>query len=214
MDLPVVSYEEIPPSPRGAVQALARIGYRVEEALADVIDNSIDAAARKILVRFVYAGDIVKRVVIADDGQGMTEDNLREAMKIGADTGHETTDLGKYGTGMKTASFSQCNQLTVITRSHGQTHGRTWARREAESGWRCGVIETRAAEALMDASWMSTITESDGGRITIREGQTSKDARGATISASWGSAPAPAVYAAAVRTTTLGPLHPPPDRAI
>jgi hypothetical protein len=152
-DLPVVDYEEIPPSPKGAVRALARIGYRLEEALADVIDNSIDASASNILVRFVHVGSAVSRIIIADDGSGMTESRLREAMKIGADTGHGSTDLGKYGTGMKTASFSQCEQMTVISRASGKSNGRCWARGEAESGWRCGIIDRKAAGQLLDTDW-------------------------------------------------------------
>lgn len=152
-DLPVIDHEEIPPSPKGAVRALARIGYRLEEALADVLDNSIDASAGNILIRFVHVGAAVKRVVIVDDGTGMTEAQLREAMKVGADTGHDSTDLGKYGTGMKTASFSQCDQMTVISRASRSASGRCWARREAESGWRCGIIDPRAAAQLLDTDW-------------------------------------------------------------
>jgi hypothetical protein len=154
-DLPVVNYESIPPSPKGAVRALARIGYRLEEALADIVDNSIDARAKTVLVCFVYLGTTVKRIVIADDGVGMTESKLRDAMKVGADDSFSPSNLGKYGTGMKTASFSQCNQMTVISRANGQSNGRSWARREAESGWRCGIIDPRAAARLLDAGWSS-----------------------------------------------------------
>ena len=152
-DLPVVDYEEILPNPKGELRALARIGYRLEEALADVIDNSIDAGAKAILVRFVHVGAAVKRVVIADDGAGMNQATLRNAMQVGADSNHATTDLGKYGTGMKTASFSQCDRLTVISRAKGKSNGRCWERRAAESGWRCGIIDAHAAEQLLDSDW-------------------------------------------------------------
>src|SRR5262249_19638095 len=69
------------------------------------------------------------------------------------DSRHTPTDLGKYGTGMKTASFSQSDRLTVISRSNGQSNGRCWDRRAAESGWRCGIIELGAAEHLLAADW-------------------------------------------------------------
>ena len=137
------------PTRRASFAPWRCIGYRLEEALADIIDNSIDAGAKTILVRFVHVGAAVKRVVIADDGAGMNESKLRNAMQVGADSSHATTHLGKYGTGMKTASFSQCDLMTVISRAKGKPNGRCWERRAAESGWRCGIIDTRAAERLL-----------------------------------------------------------------
>lgn len=152
-DLPVIKYEKLPPSSKGEVRALARIGYSVEEALADLIDNSIDAGAKNILVQFLHIGDEVKRVVVGDDGKGMEERRLHESMRIGAESNHKASDLGKYGTGMKTASFSQAQRMTVLSRAAGVNSGRSWELSHAESGWDCGTIDPHAARALLDKPW-------------------------------------------------------------
>ena len=89
--------------------------YTFSTALADVIDNSIEAGATKIDV-FVEYDQL--RVIILDDGSGMSDLMHRESMKIAAETReYSESDLGKYGTGMKAASLSQAQRLTVATRN-------------------------------------------------------------------------------------------------
>ena len=104
------------------------MGYTVETALADVIDNSISAGARNVSVRFLWAnGD--PWIAILDDGHGMTKAELIEAMRFGSTSPLATRgaeDLGRFGLGMKTASISQCRLLTVVSRVGGETAGCAW----------------------------------------------------------------------------------------
>lgn len=109
------------PNPGSHIKTLMRIGYNLNSAVADVIDNSIAAGARNIEV-YALPGMSEPVISILDNGCGMDLDELIQNMQIGCkdpDETREKGDLGRFGSGMKTASFSQARQLTVITRKQG-----------------------------------------------------------------------------------------------
>lgn len=109
------------PSPKSHIKTLMRIGYTLNTAIADVIDNSITARADSIEV-YAPPGMDEPIISILDDGCGMDLNELIENMRIGCKDPEEERqkgDLGRFGSGMKTASFSQARQLTVITRKEG-----------------------------------------------------------------------------------------------
>ena len=119
---------EIAPHPSVLIESMRDIGYSLETALADVIDNSITAGARVINL-FVDTDEAHRRIAIVDDGSGMTADVLLEAMRLGSRTPLEdrpNSDLGRFGLGLKTASFSQCRRLTVVTKRDGETTAARW----------------------------------------------------------------------------------------
>ena len=119
---------EIPPRASILVESLRDIGYSLQTAVADVIDNSLTAGARTIeLLAETHAES--PAIGILDDGAGMTEVELLEAMRPGSRSPLEArgaTDLGRFGLGLKTASFSQCRRLTVVTRRAGATSCAVW----------------------------------------------------------------------------------------
>lgn len=106
---------DVTPSARRLTGSLRDIGYDFVAALADLVDNSVAAAATKVDVELVFAGRS-SYVLIADDGAGMTEAELHEALRFGTRREYELGDLGRYGLGLKTASISQCRRLTVVSR--------------------------------------------------------------------------------------------------
>lgn len=106
---------DVTPSARRLTGSLRDIGYDFVAALADLVDNSIAAGATKVDVELVFAGRS-SYVLIADDGAGMTEGQLHEALRFGTRREYELGDLGRYGLGLKTASISQCRRLTVVSR--------------------------------------------------------------------------------------------------
>jgi len=115
------TFLNIQPSPLALVQSLRDIGYSMESAIADVIDNSITAEAENIHVRFAW-NDGSPWLAVIDDGCGMTPAELTDAMRLGSKNPLEErskNDLGRFGLGLKTASFSQCRQLTLISRKDG-----------------------------------------------------------------------------------------------
>src|ERR1700683_303752 len=90
--------------------ALRSIGYSFETAVADIIDNSVDAMASKVLVRLITREDGYLDLVIWDDGSGMDRETLQEAMRFGANVSQEVDRLGKFGLGLKLASLSQARE--------------------------------------------------------------------------------------------------------
>ena len=125
-DLRVTGSDKIDPNPGGIITAFARIGYKLTEAVADIVDNAVDAKATNILIRFFCSEDAIRRVAFVDDGDGMSDATLSKAMQFGTSTKHPESQLGKYGIGMKSASFSQCRHLSVVTVSGGSAAGRRW----------------------------------------------------------------------------------------
>lgn len=122
-------YDIVRPEPESLLQSARSFGYSVETAIADLIDNSITAKAREI--KITYGIDRYSSFVrVEDNGKGMSEKELLNAMKVGSfnplDNRHEN-DLGRFGLGLKTASFSQCRRLTVKTRNKsGKEFIRCW----------------------------------------------------------------------------------------
>lgn len=110
-------WEIAEPRASALIESLRAFGYTPEAAIADLVDNSISAQATNIAVDFVWDGrDSVVR--ISDDGKGMTEDALVGAMRPGSTSpldDRDPTDLGRFGLGLKTASFSQARELTVVS---------------------------------------------------------------------------------------------------
>ena len=103
-------------------------GYTLETAMADIIDNSVTANASTVEV-LAETSSVEPWIAIIDDGIGMHEVELIEAMRPGSRNPleeREDHDLGRFGLGLKSASFSQCRQLTVISRKAGLTSAATW----------------------------------------------------------------------------------------
>lgn len=137
-----VDREEIPPNPANMITALRQIGYTVEQSIADLIDNSISAEAKHVLVRFIRDENSIINLLIADDGYGMSKRKLREAMKFGSEQPLDGESLGKYGMGLKVASLGYAQTLTVLTRNGSYTGGRRWTVDGISEGWVCDILDT------------------------------------------------------------------------
>lgn len=111
--------------PRFIVETLRNCGYTNDTAIADIIDNSLEAevASSNIKIEFTKEKDskgsrrIISEIRIIDDGCGMTMETLKEAMSLGAETGKDVNNLGMYGAGLKTASLSIGKSLKVLTKT-------------------------------------------------------------------------------------------------
>ena len=110
---------DLPANVVGEINTLKKIGYSLETSVADIIDNSIAAQAKNIEIEIPYSVKAAPAFIsIKDDGFGMTKKELIENMRLGCkdpDDEREPGDLGRFGSGMKTASFSQANKLIVIS---------------------------------------------------------------------------------------------------
>jgi anti-sigma regulatory factor (Ser/Thr protein kinase) len=121
------SYTTILPAAGRLMTSLRDIGYDLPSAIADLVDNAIDANARTVSVEIVADGE-ESWVRVCDDGLGMTPKALDEAMRYGSETDYRPDSLGHFGLGLKTASLSQCRRLTVASRSGraGRLSVRRW----------------------------------------------------------------------------------------
>jgi hypothetical protein len=123
--------------------------YDLPSALADLIDNSIKAESHNIRLSCLYNGGD-PQVSVVDDGYGMTASELRLAMRPASanpTADRSPDDLGRFGWGLKSASFSQCKKLTVITRKNGVLPGAEWNLDDVEN-WKMGVIAEGESKAI------------------------------------------------------------------
>lgn len=106
------------PMASSMIETFRAIGYSLETAVSDIIDNSVSADAKNIWVeRFWRGGKSI--ITIKDDGKGMSGEEIIKAMRPGSRNPLESRsekDLGRFGLGLKTASFSQCRKLTVMSK--------------------------------------------------------------------------------------------------
>ena len=116
------------PNPVRLIEGLRDTGYNFNTALADIVDNSVDAGAGNIDVRIQMDSDGDIMVTVADDGCGMNEKSLLDGMTYGAEGRTDSRRLGKFGLGLKTASTAFCRKLSVISRdsADAQSVKATW----------------------------------------------------------------------------------------
>ena len=91
---------EVIPAAGRTVHSLRDIGYELPQAIADIVDNSIEAAATEVYVDLVFDG-ADSWIRIADNGEGMDTGTITESLRIGSDRAYEEDDLGKFGFGLK-----------------------------------------------------------------------------------------------------------------
>jgi hypothetical protein len=106
------------PEASSMIETFRAIGYSIQAAVADIVDNSVSAGAKNIRLEFGWKGPDTW-ISIKDDGVGMDNQKLIQAMRPGSRNPKEernSKDLGRFGLGLKTASFSQCKQLSVISK--------------------------------------------------------------------------------------------------
>lgn len=119
--------QECVPFAPSLIESMRSLGYSFPSAIADLLDNSISARAKKITI--VAEPNLNPSLVIFDDGCGMNQNELYEAMRYGSSNPLEERkedDLGRFGLGLKSASLSQCRKLVVISKKEGQVCGYSW----------------------------------------------------------------------------------------
>ena len=150
-----MSYEDVTPNPEYLIKSISEQGYSLETALADLIDNSISANATKVEI-LINTDEEPFTLYLADNGEGMDEETLKSSMQFpstSSDGERESIDLGRFGLGMKTASFSQTRNFTVLSRKQGteKYYGRRWdLNLLKENGWKLWVNSDIEINAILD----------------------------------------------------------------
>ena len=148
-------FDDVAPEPSSMIESIRAHGYTLPAAIADLIDNSIAARAQNVWLVFEWEGQR-SWIRIADDGEGMGQDVLRAAMRLGSRhplDERDPEDLGRFGLGLKTASLSQCRRLTVASTTD-QTHVRRWdldhLGRPYVKGWQLLKSPAPGSERLLE----------------------------------------------------------------
>ena len=145
-----------PPRAGAMLEALRGLGYSTAAALADIIDNSISAGSMEVRIDFVWAGP-ASRVSVLDNGRGMDDATLESAMRLGDKNpldARDPNDLGRFGMGLKTASFSQCRRLTVASVRNGSRSCLRWdldaLAANPDGGWLLSEGPAAGSESYLD----------------------------------------------------------------
>ena len=122
-----MNIEVVNPNISNFIKSLRDVGYTFEIAVSDVLDNSISANATEIKIYTVAQPEII--FCMLDNGNGMSEPELVEAMRLATknpEDERDKKDLGRFGLGLKTASFSQCKKLTVLSIKDNVPSAKQW----------------------------------------------------------------------------------------
>lgn len=164
-----MEFEVVPPGPQ-LMESMRAVGYSLDTAIADIIDNSITAEATLVDIRF--SAELENTYVsINDDGVGMDAAGVRHAMKLAgqdARNNRSAQDLGRFGLGLKTASLSQCRKLTLCSKKNGELVGVQWdLDRLAQTGqWQLRVLSGRE---LAESPHTKCLQEQESGTLVLWE---------------------------------------------
>jgi Histidine kinase-, DNA gyrase B-, and HSP90-like ATPase len=154
----VTGRKRLPPDP-GVMRAIG-LNHTLESAVADIIDNSLDAQAGKVLVRFIRSGHRLIGLCIVDDGKGMDEPTIDRAMTVGGQRNYDATDLGHFGMGLKAASLGQARILTVISKArHDAPVGRRWLIENAAQSFECEILARDTSASILARPWRFLIAD-------------------------------------------------------
>lgn len=146
--------------------------HRLETAVADLVDNSIHAEASLVLLRFVIADGQVRCFYVVDNGRGMFRPQIDAAMTVGGVRAYGPAELGHFGLGLKAASLSQADSLTVISVAMDTpVVGRRWVTSHGRGSFECDVVgsglcsrELRRPRSLLVPDPTGTVVRWDGPR--------------------------------------------------
>jgi hypothetical protein len=153
---------ECDPNVSNFTKSFKNIGYNHYSAILDIIDNSVSAKATKIWIEYTKDSKKSLNVVIADNGCGMNRGNLIEAMRIASSDPTQKRndhDLGKFGLGMKLASFSQTDKFTVISKTKNQSI--------SSFTWDLNYIRTKKKWLLQEESFSFLKPKNQGTEVIL-----------------------------------------------
>lgn len=163
-------YKENKPQAAVLMNSMRSMGYTFESAVADVIDNSVSAHASEVIIRFpVDPSECF--VAICDNGDGMSESELFDAMKYGSEQKADNRmadDLGRFGLGLKSASLSQCRRLSVASKKDGCISAYIWDMDVVIKNRSWDMIEC-SAEQIKSLKCISYLDDKDSGTVVIWE---------------------------------------------
>jgi len=167
-----MAYDIVPPDPASMIESLSALGYTLGSAISDLVNNSIDTGAGTIDLDF-HRNDLASYISVADGDKGMTEAEVQTAMAIaarGPRTSWSGAELGRFGMGLKTASFSQTSRLSVWTRSakNKQPSIRGWDQERVVNSSEWQLLQSRRGREEDPCTGVGVPVRSRHGRVVTR----------------------------------------------
>jgi hypothetical protein len=125
---------EVPPNAENLINSLRSMGYQLETAIADIVDNCIAASGTEIDIKFKWNNSKCA-ISILDNGFGMNENELIQALTFASKNISQergSNDLGRFGLGLKSASLSQARVLEVYSKKKEVISSFSWNLNEIE----------------------------------------------------------------------------------
>ena len=146
------------------MESIRSIGYNFNSAIADIVDNSISANAKNVQINLIPS---IPAIAIIDDGDGMDDLELDNAMDLGSKNPNDersAQDLGRFGLGLKSASFSQCRKLTVTSLKNNLISSMTWDLKEVQiqKDW---MVCVNNDEQIQKMPYLDSLKKSHHGTI-------------------------------------------------
>lgn len=170
------------------VNTLRNCGYNNYSAISDIIDNSLEPEVNSTYVKVDFETEgtgadktIIKSILVIDDGCGMTDDILEEAMSLGSETGKNgSNNLGMYGAGMKTASLSIGQKLEVFTKVSDSevNYAVISLENTINNNGRIFINYAKYSEGTEEYKWFKSTVGSDHGtivKISVLDGLKNKN---------------------------------------
>lgn len=155
------------PNPKSTINSYRSFGYNLSTAIADIIDNSISANANEISILYKWYGQD-SFIAIKDNGNGMNKEELVIAMTPGSkdpEDERSEKDLGRFGMGLKTASFSQCKRLTCVSKKvNYSTIKRCW-----DIDFINDTEEWQLLDYISDSNFLNEINTQKSGTLVLWE---------------------------------------------
>ena len=159
------------PNPSSEIMTLKSFGYDLNTAIGDIVDNSIAANSSNVKIYFYVDGEN-PTCAIVDDGCGMSKTDLIKNMSIGCKNPSDQRkeeDLGRFGSGLKTASFSQADRLIVLSKSEGhRLSGCVWDLNKIIEcdEWLLEILDESEILEIKEANFLE---KTDSGTVVIWE---------------------------------------------
>lgn len=148
----VIGTKKLPPDPR-VTEGLGR-NHSFETAVSELVDNSIDAGATQILIRFMTDTNGPASLAVVDNGRGMNKREIDTAMTLGGRRTYNETDIGHFGVGLQASSLGQAKSFIVASK---QASSKAVARRieaeKMEKAYECEILSKEFADALINRNW-------------------------------------------------------------
>ncbi|MCV0411383.1 ATP-binding protein [Nitrosarchaeum sp.] len=117
--------DAIPPFSPRLLLSLRESGYKFEDSLCEIIDNSIGhGKAKNIQIKLFWEEsrnrtdpDRLREVFVADDGIGMDEKDLSGSLTQGqSKTYNNRESIGRFGWGLIAGTVNQCRNLEIYSK--------------------------------------------------------------------------------------------------